>query len=93
MKSFINTLRLLVVKWDAEKGLLLEDTKLHTTNRKRWKVIEKDGKKLIWDWGHPMRMDCITCRPMEYISKKMILWIDMTYPNEYREIAKGNEKI
>ena len=56
-------------------------------------MIEKDGKKLIWDSGHPMRMDCITCRPMEHISKKMILLIDMTYSKEYSKVAKRDEKI
>ena len=60
---------------------------------KRWKVIEEDGKKLIRDWGHPIRMDCITCRPIEYISKTMILLIDMKYPDEYSKVAKEDEKI
>ena len=40
-----------------------------------------------------MRMDCITCRPMEHISEKMILLIDTKYPNEYRKVAKRDEKI
>lgn len=56
-------------------------------------MIEEDGKKLIRDWGHPIRMDCITCRPIEYISKTMILLIDMTYPDEYSKVAKEDEKI
>ena len=40
-----------------------------------------------------MTTDCIAYRPMEDISKKMILLLDMTYPNEYSKLAKRDEKI
>ena len=54
-------------------------------------MIEKDGKKLFWDWEHPMRTDCIACRPeltLEDTSKKTILLIDMACSNENNKIAK-----
>ena len=38
-------------------------------------MFEKDGKKLFWDWEHPMRTDGIACRPdltLEDTSKKTI---------------------
>ena len=57
------TLKVLAVKWDVENGLLPEDTKWYATNWERGKVIEKGGKKLFWDWEHPMRTDCIARRP------------------------------
>ena len=60
------------------------------------KVIEKDGKKLFWDWKHPMIMNCIARRPditLEETSKKTILLIDMACPNEYNKVAKQHEKI
>ena len=25
-------------------------------------MLLKNGNKLSWNWGHPMRADCITCR-------------------------------
>ena len=59
-------------------------------------MIEKDWKKLFWDWEHPLRMDCIACRPdltLENTSKKMVLLIDMACPNEYSKITKRDEKI
>ena len=34
----------------VENELLPKDTKWHTTNWGRGKVIEKDGKKIFWDW-------------------------------------------
>ena len=59
-------------------------------------MIEKDGKKLFWDWEHPMRTDGIARRPdltLEDTSKKTILLIDMACPNENNKIAKQVEKI
>ena len=87
---------MLAVKWAVENGLLSQDTKWYTTNWEREKVIEKDGKKLFWDWEHPMRTDCIARRPdltLEDTSKKTIVLVDMTWPNECNEIGKRDEKI
>ena len=96
VKRHNNTLKVLAVKWAVENGLLPEDTKWYTTKWERGQVIEKDGKKLFWDWEHPMRTDCIARRPdltLEDTSKKTILLIDMACPNEYNKIAKRDEKI
>ena len=52
----------------------------------RGRVVEKDGKKLFWNWEHPMRTDCIACRPeliLKDTSKKMIVLIDVACPNKY----------
>ena len=62
----------------------------------RGKVIEIDGKKLYWDWEHRMRTNCIVRRPdliLEDKVKKMILLIDMAYPNEPNKEAQRKEKI
>ena len=59
-------------------------------------VIEKDGKKLFWDWEHPMRTNGIARRPdltLEDTSKKTILLTDMACPNKYNKMAKQDEKI
>ena len=54
-------------------------------------MIEKDGKKLFWDWEYPMRTDGIARRPD--FTLKAILLIDLAYPNENNKIAKWDEKI
>ena len=54
-------------------------------------MIEKHGKKLFWDWEHPMRMDYIARRPdltLKDRSKKTIPLTDMACQNEYSKIAK-----
>ena len=63
VKRHNNTLKLLAVKWATENGLLPKDTKWYTTNWECGKLIEKGGKKLFWDWEHPMRTDGIARRP------------------------------
>ena len=59
-------------------------------------MIENHGKKLFWDWEHPLRTECIARRPdppLEDTSKKTILLIDMACLNEYNKIAKQDKKI
>ena len=96
VKRHNNTLKVLAVKWATENGLLPKDTKWYTTKWELGKVTEKDGKKLFWDWKHPMRTDGIARRPdltLEDTSKKTILLIDMACPDEKNKIAKRDEKI
>ena len=84
VKRHNNNVKVLAVKWAVENGLLPEDTKWHTTNWERGKVVKKDGKKLFCDGEHSMRTDCIARRPdliLEYTSKNTILLIDMVCPN------------
>ena len=59
IKQHNNTLKMLAVKWATENGMLPKDTKWDATKWERGKVIEKDGKKLFWDWEHPTRTDSI----------------------------------
>ena len=51
VKPHKNTLK--VSKWATENGLLPKDTNWYTTKWERVKLIEKDGKKLFWDWELP----------------------------------------
>ena len=58
-------------------------------------MVEKDGKKLFWDWEHSIRTGHTARRPgltLEDTSKKTILLIDMACPNE-NKIVKRVEKI
>ena len=59
-------------------------------------MIEKDGKKIFWDWEHSMRTDGIARRRdliLEDTSKKTIPLIDTACPNEKIKIARWDEKI
>ena len=96
VKRHNNTLKVLAVKQAIENGLLSKDTKWYTTNWERRKVVEKDGKKLFWDWEHSIRTGHTARRPgltLEDTSKKTILLIDMACPNENNKIVKRVEKI
>ena len=87
---------MLAVRWAVENGLLPEDAKCYTTNWERGNVIENHGKKLFWDWEHPLRTECIARSPdlpLEDTSKKTKLLIDMACLNEYNKIAKQEKKI
>ena len=42
----------------SKKGLLPEGTKWYGVRSERGTVIERDGKKLLWDWEHRMRTNC-----------------------------------
>ena len=57
-------------------------------------MIEKDGKKLFWDWKHLMRTNCLVRRPdftLEDTEKKTIPFIDMACPNENNKEYKLEE--
>ena len=65
-------------------------------NWEREKVIEKNGKKLFWEWEHPTRTDYIADRPdltLEDATKKTRLLINIVCPNDYSRVTKRVEKI
>ena len=65
-------------------------------NWEREKVIEKNGKKLFWEWEHPTRTDYIADRPdltLEDTTKKTRLLINIVCPNDYSRVTKRVEKI
>ena len=96
VKRHNNTLKALALNQTVENGLLHEDTKWYKTNWERGKVIEKDRKKLCWDWEHPMKTGCIAHRldlTLEDTSKKTILLIDMARPNEYNKVTYQTKRL
>ena len=73
----------------------MEGTKWYETKWERGKVIEKNGKKLLWDWEHRMRTNCTARRPdltLEDTEKRTITLVDMACPNEANKDAKREEK-
>ena len=91
-----NALKILAVEWGKREGLVAEKTAWYNERWEKGHVIEKDGKKLLWDWEHRMRTHCTARRPdltLEDETKKEIYVIDMACPGEGNKIAKRNEKI
>ena len=80
-------------------GPRLEGTYKVAWCRDRWergKVIENNGKKLLWDWEHSMKTSCKARRPdlmLEDSEKKEIVLIDMACPNESNKNVKREQKI
>jgi len=53
-------------------------------------VVEKEGKKILWDWEHKMRTHCKARKPdltLEDQRKKVINVVDMASP------ATGNRRV
>ena len=91
-----NALKVLAVEWCKQEGLLPEDTKWFKERWEKGKVIEGNGKKLLWDWEHRMRTNCTARRPdltLEDNAKKKIFIVDMACPYESNKDAKRIEKI
>ena len=67
----------------------------------RWEkgtVIERDGKKLLWDWEHCIRtnINCTARTPdfrLEDTVNKVVIMIEMACPNEINKDEKRTEKI
>ena len=84
------------VWWAVEKGLLPEGTKWYGVRWEKGTVIERDGKKLLWDWEHRMRTNCTARRPgltLEDTENKVVIVTDMACRNEMNKEEKRTEKI
>ena len=72
-------------------GLLPENTKWWKEKWEKEKIIEKNGKKLCWDWEHRMQTMYSARRPdltLEDQEKRKIFIIDMACPNESNKTDK-----
>ena len=91
-----NALKVLAVWWAVKKRLLPEGTKWYDVRWEKGTVIERDGKKLLFDWEYRMRTNCTTRRPdltLEDIDNKIVIVIDMAYPDEINKEETRTEKI
>ena len=82
----------------SKKGLLPEGTKWYGVRWEKETVLEKNGKKLLWDWEHRMRTNCTARRPdlaLEDTENKVVIVIDTACPNEMNKEEKEqkNQKI
>ena len=90
-----NALKILAVEWGKKEELLPKDTVWYKETWERGRVIEKNGKKILWDWEHRMRTNCKARRPdltLEDENKKEIYIIDMACPAEKNKETTRREK-
>ena len=89
-------LKVLAVQWCIKNGLLPDGTKWYEEKWEKGKVIERGGKKLLWDWEYRMRTTCTSRRPdltLEDNEKNEIYIVDMACPSENNKVNKRLEKI
>ena len=87
LKRHNNALMVLAVEWAKKNGLLDRDVKWYELSWQKGTVLEKDGKKLIWDFEFKMRKKTSARRPdlvLEDSNKKMIYILDvMSHGRKY----------
>ena len=78
-----------------KKGLQPEGTNWYGVRWEKGTVIERDGKKLLWDWEHRLRTNCIARRPdltLEDTGNKVVIVIDRACANEMNKEEKNRKK-
>ena len=91
-----NALKILAVQWCSKNGLLLEGTKRYMDKWEKGKVIERGGKKLLWNWEYRIRKICIARRPGLTLTdneKNEIYIVYMACPSENNRVSKRLGKI
>ena len=71
------------VEWGKKEGLLPEKTRWYNERQEKGHVIEKDGKKILWDWEHKMKTHCKARRldlTLEVERKKEMNIVEMACP-------------
>ena len=88
-------LSIIITEWCKKEGLMSEQQKWYKVEWCRGKVVEGNGKKVLWDFEFKARKRNIHRRPdviIEDNEKKEIFIIDMACPMESNVEAKTNEK-
>ena len=86
----------MITAWCKKEGLMSEEEKWYKINWYRGKVLEGNGRKVIWDFEFKARKTNIHRRPdavLENTEKKEILMVDMACPMECNVLQKTNEKL
>lgn len=91
-----NALKILLVNWAKEKGLLSASEIWYKVKWDQGAVLENSEVKLCWDFEYKMRKETTARRPdatLEYKDKKLIQLVDMACPAEANIEKKISEKI
>ena len=89
-------LSIIITEWCKREGLMPDQQKWYQVEWHRGKVVEGNGKKVLWDFEFKARKKNIHRRPdvvIEDNEKKEIFIIDMACPMESNVEKKTNEKL
>ena len=89
-------LSIIITEWCKKEGLMSNEEKWYKVEWYRGKVIEGNGKKVLWDFEFRARKRNIHRRPdviIEDKNKKEVYIIDMACPMECNILAKTTEKL
>ena len=96
LKRHNNALMVMAVEWARDNGLVVEDAKWYEMSWSKGTVLEKEGKKLIWDFEFKARKKTSARRPdlvLEDNKEKKIIIIDMSCPMEENVEEKRQDKL
>jgi hypothetical protein len=91
-----NALKILLVTWAKEKGLLPPDNIWYKMKWDKGAVLENSEVKMCWDFEYKMRKETTARRPdatLEYKNRKLIQLVDMACPAEANIDKKISEKL
>ena len=91
-----NALMILAVEWAKKEKILKEEEKWYNTSWTSGTVLERGGKKLIWDFEFKMRRETTARRPdlvLEDADSKRIWIVDMACPMDENVVEKFTEKL
>ena len=91
-----NALMILAVEWVKKEKILNEEEKWYNTSWMSGTVLERGGKKLIWDFEFKMRRETTARRPdlvLEDADSKCIWIVDMACPMDENVVEKFTEKL
>ena len=96
LKQHNNALMVLIVEWAKQESLLPSNSVWYKQKWSKGIVLEKNGKKICWDFEFTMRKTTSARRPDVMIEndEEKKLWImDMARPNEKNIGEKHREKL
>ena len=85
LKRHNNALMVLIVEWAKQESLLPSDSVWYKQKWSKGTVLEKNGKKICWDFEFTMRKRTSARRPdvtIENDEEKKLWIVDMACPNE-----------
>ena len=96
LKRHNNALMVLIVEWAKQESLLPSNSVWYKQKWSKGTVLEKNGKKICWDFEFTMRKTTSARRPdvmIENDEEKKLWIVDMAYPNEKNIGEKHREKL
>ena len=96
LKRQNNALMVLIVEWEKQESLLPSDSVWYKQKWSKRTVLEKNGKKICWDFEFTIRKTTSARRPdamIENDEEKKLWIVDITCRNEKNIGEKHREKL